>query len=118
MERPELRQIATDAIAYWERKRIVYNLALVAVTVAGHLTSTASWKPSFGLDMVLGLFFLAVIANILFCAAYLPDAVLQISDFRDRRHIVRPILLAIGTLFACAIAFAISHPYTPGKFLD
>jgi hypothetical protein len=110
MPRLEIRQIATEAIAYWEKRRVVYNLVLAAVTIVGHFTSTASWKPTIGTDLFLGLFFLAVIANVLYCAAYVPDAVVQVSDFRDHRGKVRTVIFTIGTLFACVIAFAISHP--------
>jgi hypothetical protein len=110
VEKPEIREILTEALAYWERKRILYNVALALVAVTGHLTSTAPWKPSVGFDLFLGLFFLAVIANVLYCAAYLPDVVIHISDFRDRRHVIRTLLFTIGTLFAAGIAFSIAHP--------
>ena len=113
MNRPELRQIITDAIAYWEPRRLIYNAALAIVTVIGHFTSTASWKPTVGFDMALGLFFLAVIANILYCAAYLPDAFVHLSDFRHRLRVVRTVIFTTGILLACAIAWGISHPSQP-----
>jgi hypothetical protein len=108
MPAPDLTKITTEAIAYWEKKRIAYNVILAVITATAYFTSKSEWVIPINFDSVWGLFFLAVIANVLYCAAYIPDAVLHISDFRERRHRVRPVLFAIGTLFASLAAFAIA----------
>ena len=57
---------------------------------------------------------LAVLANVAYCAAYLPDLFAQASGFRDSWRRYRWILFAIGLLFAgvitryWAIAFFLS----------
>lgn len=82
MEPGVLRDSFTDAIRFWEPRRLIYNLVLAAVVVAYFIIGYPASKTVLSLDFALGLFLLAVIANIAYCAAYLPDVFVQASGFR------------------------------------
>lgn len=104
MNEAGVREIFSDAIRYWERRRVVYNTVLVGVVLAVFAYEWPLSGTAVSLDLVLRFFLLAVIANVFYCAAYLADFVAQFSVFRDawRRH--RWVLLAVGTTFAGIIA--------------
>jgi hypothetical protein len=96
----QLGDLITDALRYWELRRLFYN-ALLAVIVPGHLA--ASWPESASLitfDGVLGLFLLAVLANIAYSAVYIADVFIQFSGFRASRARWRWVLLIVGFTFA------------------
>jgi hypothetical protein len=98
-----LREIATDAIRYWEPRRVLYNAILTAIVI-GHFV--AEWPASrevISLENVLGLFVLAVLANLCYCAAYIVDFIAQLSEFRGLWRRWRWILLAIGIAFAATL---------------
>jgi hypothetical protein len=102
---PTLDEVLTDAIRYWERRRIAYNAAL-AVIVVGWVAAT--WPHFRGFvtpQSLLLLFILAVLANLAFCAAYVADVPMQYSAYRDTWRRWRWLVFAVGTLFACALAY-------------
>jgi hypothetical protein len=69
-----------DALKYWEPRRVIYNAVLAAV-VLGHVW--AGWpqsKDMLSFDAFLGLFFLAVLANV--CTARSTSSISSCS-FRD-----------------------------------
>lgn len=104
------REAVTDAIKFWERGRIVYNLALLAVTlgilVPAELDRLGWYQMSFPLLL------LAVIANVLYCVVYPVDLLAQASDFRAVWRTLRWGLLAFGVLFGAAMAFfALGGPH-------
>ena len=100
-----LKEVLTDAIRYWEKRRIFYNLVLV-VAVIGVLafTSFLSGAPIHYLPLIPPLFLLTVLANICYCAAYLADIPVQLSDFREAWRRWRILLWVVGTLFASVLA--------------
>jgi hypothetical protein len=94
---------ASNAIQYWERCRIIYNSVLGLMVLIYFLVELPiSWK-SVSFDGVLGFFLLAVVANILFSLAYLPDIFAQLSVFKDEWRRRRWILFVIGLAVACII---------------
>jgi hypothetical protein len=103
------KEIATDAIRYWERRRTLYNAVLAAVTAVAFFTDMQTALEQVSFDLLRSLFLLAVLANMAFCAAYPVDLLAQSSGFREawRRH--RWILLLIGILFAAFLAQGISE---------
>jgi hypothetical protein len=103
MERSELREYVTDAIKFWEPWRIVYNLALAAVVITYFALAYPVSKSAITLDLCLGLFLLAVIANVAYCAAYLVDIFAQASGFRETWQRFRKLLFFVGTLCAAII---------------
>ena len=107
------REHVTDAIRFWERGRIVYNLALLAVSIA--ILSFMRLDQSGWFASGVLLLFLAVLANLLYCVAYPIDLFVQASDFRDAWRGVRWALLAFGTFFAMVQAFLVlGGPYVFG----
>lgn len=108
MSNTSMREVITDAIGYWEPRRIAYNAVLsiiVLAVVAGHWPDSRSVISA---NLLLQLFLLAVVANVLYCAAYIVDIVAQYSGFRDTWRGRRWILLTVGIAFAGTIARFIS----------
>jgi len=103
--RISFRDALSDAIRYWERGRLLYNGALLLVVLVMFFAAWPVSRRVIELQSVLVLFVLAVLANVAYCAAYVPDLVLQLSSFRDSWLRVRWILLTVGLLMGCALAF-------------
>jgi hypothetical protein len=59
-----VREYVTDAIKFWERGRLIYNLVLAAVVIIHFAAGYPASKAILSLDFGLGLFDLAVVANI------------------------------------------------------
>jgi hypothetical protein len=115
MERVELREYVTDAIKFWEPWRLLYNLTLVAIVIIYFAVAYPSSKATLTVDFCLGLFLLAVIANIAYCAAYIVDVFAQASGFRDIWQRYRKVLFVIGTLFAAIITRFIAMGMFPAN---
>jgi len=102
-----VREIITDAVRYWELRRIVYNLVLVGITAA---IFVAGWPDSREVmwmnpgGSLLALFILAVLANIAYCSAYAVDIMMQYSEYRPYWLQFRWTLFALGLLFAGSLA--------------
>jgi hypothetical protein len=107
-----LSAYAANALRYWEPRRLIYN-AVLALVVLGHFM--ARWPASrnaLSMDLALGVFMLAVLANIAYCAVYVPDLFVQFSGLDAAWRRGRVLLLIIGTAFAGAI----THFVAPGLF--
>lgn len=100
----EFRGILTNAIGYWERRRILYNLLLTAVVIGWIALTWPHFRPAFRWDSFVALLVLAVLANLCYCAAYIADLSMQYSSFRDRWRRWRWALWLGGTLFAILFA--------------
>jgi hypothetical protein len=103
METSALRDFVTDAIKFWEPFRLLYNLILAAVVITYFAIGYPSSKAVLSVDFCLGLFLMAVIANVAYCAAYIVDIFAQASGFRETWQRYRKLLFVIGTLFAAII---------------
>jgi hypothetical protein len=94
------REIATDAIRYWETRRPLYN-GVLALIVLGYLgAALPSSRAAITFDSLLGLFVLAVLANLCYCAAYVVDIFAQLSGFQAVWRRWRGMLLLLGVAFA------------------
>jgi hypothetical protein len=103
-----LREYTTDALRYWELRRLVYN-PILALVVTLHLIS--AWPSSRSLltsDHALSLFLLAVLANVAYSAVYVADVFIQMSGFRASRARWRWILLLVGFSFAAVLTHFIA----------
>jgi hypothetical protein len=103
MEKGELREYLTDAIKFWEPWRLLYNLTLAAVVIIYFAIAYPQSKSTLTVDFCLGLFLLAVLANVAYCAVYVVDIFAQASGFREVWQRSRKLLFVIGTLFAAII---------------
>ena len=99
-----LREIFSDAIRYWEPRRIVYNLILAAVVISWLLLTWPHFRVALTLQSLLKLLILAALANVCYCAAYLADAAMQSSPFQVKWRRWRWALWLLGTLFAVVFA--------------
>ena len=106
-----------DAIRYWERRRVVYNLALITMTGAWVISTWPHFRPAFTRQSVPPLAVLATLANLCYCAAYLVEALVRDSglDVPWRRR--RWVLWLAGTILALLIEnYWIAdeiYPYVP-----
>jgi hypothetical protein len=85
---------------FWEPRRLVYNVLLGVIVLFYFFRAYPASKTILTLDSILGLFLLAVLANVAYCAAYLADLFAQWSSYRDHWRQYRWILFAVGMLFA------------------
>jgi hypothetical protein len=98
------RGFLTDAIRFWEPRRLLYNFALTAVVVAWLVASWPHFRPALKLSSLLPLAFLALLANVFYCAAYLVDIPMQHSSLSTVWRHRRWWLWLLGTLFALLLA--------------
>lgn len=103
MESTLLRESFSDAIRFWEPRRVIYNAVLAFVVIIYFIVGYPASKAILSLDLALGVFILAVVANVAYCAAYLADVFVQISGFREVWQRFRWVLFVIGTTFAAVI---------------
>lgn len=99
------RDALSDAIRYWELRRIVYNLALAAVVIALAIAFWARIESRLSFELLLGLVVLAVLANVCYCAAYLVDLPMQLSSHVGAWRRWRWLLWVFGILFGMALAW-------------
>lgn len=101
---PRLSASAADALRYWEPRRLIYNLILASVVVAHVVFAWPASRAKISFDLVLGLFILAVLANVAYCAVYAVDLFVQFSGLQAAWRRGRLVLLIVGTAFAATIA--------------
>lgn len=78
----KLREITTDALRYWEPRRLLYNAVLAAVVVVNFAAYWPASREIITPQSLVGCFVLAVLANACYCAAYIVDLFVQFSAFR------------------------------------
>ena len=94
---------AANALRYWEPRRLIYNAVLAAVVAAHIALGWAAWSQKLSFDMLLGMFLLAVIANVAYCAVYAVDLFVQFSGLDAALRVGRVAVLIVGTAFAAII---------------
>jgi hypothetical protein len=99
---PTVREIWSESLRFWEKRRLIYNLVLTA-TVITAVARTHAWHFAASPAAWLGLVFAAIMANICYCAAYPVDVALQYSDFREAWLAKRSWLLALGCFLGACI---------------
>ncbi|MDG1896859.1 MAG: hypothetical protein P8J37_18290 [Fuerstiella sp.] len=94
----------SEAISYWERKRIVYNIVLACLVLTCWGEDMLLGGPAQSLGNGIVLLTLAGIANVLYCFAYPVDFAFQITPLKAvwQRH--RLMLFTSGLLLASALA--------------
>ncbi len=102
--RPGFGELASDALRYWEPRRLVYNLVLLAVVIVEIALASPESRSGLALDTLFEFFLLAVVANVAYCAAYAVDLFVQFSGQRDAWARWRWTVLVTGTAFAAVIA--------------
>jgi len=100
----KIKDIITDSIKFWESGRLIYNGVLVLIVIGYFCTSVIQGKPVFFIEYFISLLIMALIANILFCTAYIIDIFVQVSAFQTIWRKYRWILLLTGILIATVFA--------------
>ena len=95
-----LQQSVSDALRFWEPRRLPYNLVLTVVVLLWVSVTWPHFRPALTLSSFLIFAVLAFLANLCYCAAYFVDILLQLSDFRDLWRRRRWILWLLGMLLA------------------
>ncbi len=98
------RGLLADAIRFWELRRVVYNLALMAVAAGWLVATWPHFRPVLTLPSLLLFAILALLANVCYCAAYLLDIPMQYSSLKAVWRRRRWGLWLAGTLFAIVFA--------------
>ena len=74
-----LSTYVANALRYWEPRRLAYNAVLACIVVAQFVVDLPTSRDKLSFDLLLGLFILAVLANVAYCAAYIADLFVQFS---------------------------------------
>lgn len=104
MDNQDMRDFVTDALRYWERRRVTYNVVLLVIVAGIFAMDATAFGRVASLDLFLQLYLLAVLANVAYCTAYLVDLTVQWSHLRARWLRLRWVLFLIGTVFAATLA--------------
>jgi len=104
MSEMTVRDALTDAIRYWEVRRVAYNAILLAVVVVVFVLQWPESRSAISANLAQTLFILAVLANVAYCAAYVVDIAAQYSGFRAMWKRYRWSLFTEGVVFASIIA--------------
>jgi hypothetical protein len=100
-----MREALSDAIRYWELRRLIYNLALAAVVIALAAAFWGQIRDKLSFELLLGLVVLAVLANVCYCAAYVVDIPMQLSSHIEKWKRWRWLLWVFGVLFGMALTW-------------
>jgi hypothetical protein len=98
------REVAGDALRYWELLRIVYNCVLTAVIIGWVVLTWPHFRNALTFSSFLKMTVLGLLANACYCAAYVVDIPLLRSSLTKRWRRFRPVLWLAGTLFATLLA--------------
>lgn len=104
MSQVTARDALSEAVRYWEPRRILYNCVLLVVVAAVYWANLPSARSALTFDAVQGFFVLAVLANVAYCAAYVADVVAQLTTYRPVWLRFRWGLLLVGLAFASVLA--------------
>ena len=105
MAQVSVREALTQAIRYWEPRRLIYNTLLVIVVVAMFVKGLPVSRSQVNVNLALFLFVLAVLANVAYCACYVVDVVAQLSAFRATWLHFRWMLFVVGLAFAGVLTY-------------
>ncbi len=99
-----IRGAFSDALRYWELRRLVYNFVLATVVVSWIAATWPHFRPAITFSSLALLAVLALLANLCYCAAYLVDIPMQWSPLVNSWRRWRWGLWALGTIFAVVFA--------------
>jgi len=94
------KELLADAIRFWERARVLYNLILVGILAVWLIATWPHFRPAMHWFHLLQLIALGLIANALYCAAYIVDIPMQSSSIAADWRRWRWALFTLGTVLA------------------
>ena len=94
----------SNALCFWERGRILYNAVLSVVVLLWIALTWPHFRPAITLGSLEVMVFLALLANVCYCAAYIVEFFMQalLPELSGRRF--RQTLWVLGMLFALLLA--------------
>ncbi len=93
-----------EAARYWEPRRIIYNGALLAVSVGWFAAAWPHFRAALAWSSLPPLAGLALLANVCYSAAYIVDVPLQHSSIGPIWRRWRWAVWLLGTLVAIVLA--------------
>ena len=99
-----IRASFAGSMRYWEPRRLVYNLVLLAVVIAWLVATWPHFRGSLTLFNLLRMGVLGALANLCYCAAYLVEIPMQQSPVSASWNRLRGGLWVAGTVFAVLLA--------------
>ena len=102
MNAQAFRDSVTNAIRYWEPRRLADNAVLAIVVLAYFGLNYPASRSTLSVDFVLLLFLSAVLANVAYCAVYPVDVFVSASRYGDQWRKYRWVIFVIGLLFAAS----------------
>jgi hypothetical protein len=99
------RDALSQAIRYWEPRRLVFNALLLFEVAVLFTADLPMSRAHLSINLALVLFVLAVLANVAYCAAYIVDVLAQLSTFRIQWLRLRWTLFLIGLAFAGTLTY-------------
>ena len=103
------RQALSEAIRYWEPRRVLFNVVLAIVTGTVFMANSPHSFQALTCNVAQIVFVLAVLANVAYCAAYPVDVLAQLSAIRARWLQLRWLLLVVGLIFGSILTHFLSH---------
>ena len=100
----EFKSLFADAVSYWERKRIIYNVVLAILVLACWGTDILSGGPRQWLGAAVVLLIFAGVANALYCFAYPVDLAFQLTPLKEGWQRFRWLFFATGVILASILA--------------
>lgn len=101
---PNFRGLLANSLRYWELRRLLYNLLLLAVVAAWVAATWPHFRPMIEVHSLLLFVILALLANACYCAAYFVDIPMQFSAANDLWRRWRWTVWLAGTLLAILLA--------------
>ena len=93
-----------EAARFWEPRRLIYNLLLLAVTVTWVLATWPHFRPAMNLTAALRISLLGLLANVCYSAAYLVEFALPGASSGKVRQGLRWAVWLVGTILAFVLA--------------
>jgi hypothetical protein len=94
------RESFLEAVRFWEPRRLIYNLLLLAVTVTWVLATWPHFRPAMNLTVALQISVLGLLANVCYSSAYVMEIALHGATAGKVRQRLRWTVWLIGTILA------------------
>ena len=89
-----------DAARFWEPRRLLYNLLLLAVVLLWVMNTWPHFRPAITLQSLGIMIVLALLANLCYCAGYLAEILIQNVTSGVAWQRQRWAVWVVGTLLA------------------
>lgn len=98
-----MKTLIANSIRWWEPRRLYYNMALTAYVLLRFYQGYPRTRQALFFENYLMLFGLAVLANVAYCFAYVPDLFVQLGGHDEALPKVRWAILFLGIGFAMVL---------------